>query len=836
MKRFICFLLSFVLILSLLGGCSTNVPTKSASEAQTTEAGPSETAPSESAATVPAVSGEETQPSPSGTAEPTKEEPRPAESTAEPAETTAVPETTREAVPGDLSASEAYERAVQALPKDYHLFLSREISRTLDKDLLLTSDTWEMEVRNAGTEDMTVSVRWDRLIENNQRAYDPATYQIFFANGKALMTRDGESFAAELSAEAFLASFPPLALLTQDNYETIDWADEARTQIRFTDAVDTEWEWLGMDCTDVSSTEGSVMLDSAGGISEIVYDTVYALEGISFTAHARMELTAPGEEPQMPQETGKTVRIDHMELIPIMDLAACFADMENFSASYLGIILSYAAGATILSQEWVALDEDESGPMVYDHAYRTVYADTTESSEMELRHFDGTSRYLEDGEEQEVTATPEDLADSIVEYVNGGWLWPSEMDSISLQDETDCWLIEFTLGKEKIEALRQEAEIELFGNPNQLEEIGARFKAGECTGYLSVDKGSGMPIHLKVNFDASHLYQRQSYPLQYEAEWTYRAADPDVWNLITEELRPSEVPEDPATPLFYKVTDAAGHSLWLLGTIHVGDEITAHLPQEIYDALLGSDALAVEIDVTNMEERLDADEALMEAYQNSTYYNDGTNAYDHLEEDVAKQLETAIKKYGGDIRLNWLSYNVASLTSLLEQLTLELGRMQSYDRGVDNQLVKMAKDNGIEVRDVEDFAEHISLLGNFSEELQALMLKETLDAGRYGSNMGTDELFDAWCRGDEEELTAEEEEEETDEELTPEEQALIDEYNEGMMRKRNAEMRDKVLEYMNSGETIFFAVGLAHLLDEEDGLLLTLPQAGLTVERVVFEK
>ena len=163
-----------------------------------------------------------------------------------------------------------------------------------------------------------------------------------------------------------------------------------------------------------------------------------------------------------------------------------------------------------------------------------------------------------------------------------------------------------------------------------------------------------------------------------------------------------------------------------------------------------------------------------------------------------------------------------------------MGRMHSYDRGVDNQLVKMAKDNGIEVWDVEDYAEHISLLGNFSEKLQELMLEETLDYGRYASNMGTDELFEAWCRGDEAELTAEEEEEEEDEELTPEEQALVDEYNEGMMRKRNAEMVEKAQEYLAGDKTVFFAVGLAHLLDEENGLLKCLREGGYTVEQVVF--
>ena len=40
-------------------------------------------------------------------------------------------------------------------------------------------------------------------------------------------------------------------------------------------------------------------------------------------------------------------------------------------------------------------------------------------------------------------------------------------------------------------------------------------------------------------------------------------------------------------------------------------------------------------------------------------------------------------------------------------------------------------------------------------------------------------------------------------------------------------------EYLTSGKTVFYAVGLAHLLTD-DGLVNTLRNAGYTVERVEF--
>ena len=41
--------------------------------------------------------------------------------------------------------------------------------------------------------------------------------------------------------------------------------------------------------------------------------------------------------------------------------------------------------------------------------------------------------------------------------------------------------------------------------------------------------------------------------------------------------------------------------------------------------------------------------------------------------------------------------------------------------------------------------------------------------------------------------------------------------------------------FCSSGKTVFYAVGLAHLLDEETGLLKTLAEAGYTVELVEYK-
>ena len=55
-----------------------------------------------------------------------------------------------------------------------------------------------------------------------------------------------------------------------------------------------------------------------------------------------------------------------------------------------------------------------------------------------------------------------------------------------------------------------------------------------------------------------------------------------------------------------------------------------------------------------------------------------------------------------------------------------------------------------------------------------------------------------------------------------------------MSHNRNDGMLEVLKGYLESGETVFVAVGLAHLLDETNGLVDTLRAAGYTVELVEF--
>ena len=176
---------------------------------------------------------------------------------------------------------------------------------------------------------------------------------------------------------------------------------------------------------------------------------------------------------------------------------------------------------------------------------------------------------------------------------------------------------------------------------------------------------------------------------------------------------------------------------------------------------------------------------------------------------------------------------------------------------------KIAEENGVPLWEVESTLFQIQMLNGYSDHLQEFELYSAVYSHGAENWEGTEELYELWCAGDEaaliEEMVRESwvitEEDiaewEAEENLEPEDlediayvkenlgyintelEKIYREYTNAMEISRNADMLKVAKEYLESGKTIFYAVGLAHLLAEE-GLVNTLRDAGYTVELVTY--
>ena len=362
-----------------------------------------------------------------------------------------------------------------------------------------------------------------------------------------------------------------------------------------------------------------------------------------------------------------------------------------------------------------------------------------------------------------------------------------------------------------------------------LDNASTGYRTKTVEGYLAVERLTGLPTAMELRFIGIHTIEDQPCELDLLLMIGIHLNTGDAPGDILDEPVCGPEPEVKPTPVFYEVTDAEGHKMYLFGTIHIGDDRTAYLPQPIYDALAASDALAVEFDSDRFEEMIDEDDELRDRLMKAYYYTDGTSIRNHIDSDVYKQA-LDLMKVTGNYNSNAESLKPYLWSNSIELFYLSEGRGLSSDKGVEDRLLVLAREAGKEILDVESGEFQVMMITGFSDSVQEMLLSELCETSRSEYIQDCLDLYEAWCRGDEAELIEllAEMNEEDRAELDEDELALYDEYHQKMEVERNAGMLEVAKGYLQDEKTVFFAVGLAHLLGE-GGLVQGLRDAGFTV-------
>ena len=222
----------------------------------------------------------------------------------------------------------------------------------------------------------------------------------------------------------------------------------------------------------------------------------------------------------------------------------------------------------------------------------------------------------------------------------------------------------------------------------------------------------------------------------------------------------------------------------------------------------------------------------MEQIRQAYLYSDGTLLNDHISDQQLYSDTVRLLEVTGQYSQMMLLCKPYFVGQMLSSFLEDRSMVMDSDYGVDFVLEDRAGEQDKEIRSVESGLSQLQMLADFSDELQELLLKETIYYGHVGSSVAASELFEMWCRGDEAELreyiNAE------PEDMTEDEKRLHEEYEQAVSTDRDIEMVEVAKGYLEGGDTVFYAVGLAHLL-ADDGLVDSLRAAGYTVELVSYE-
>ena len=749
-------------------------------------------------------------------------------------EVTAVPEPAVTPEP-DYAAlySQAAEKAAAA--EDLIMTGSMKEERSIQGDTVREKNSFTARYQGRNTDSFQADVEQNIQVGNTR-----ADYRETWADGVTYVQVKSSRYRAESTAEEFMATRLPETMFDPTLYGmiTADATDKG-LEIRFENPVKAE-AWAAPETAELLSAAGTAVLSEEGTLLSERYEVSVRFVGVTVTTTYEAALEIPetldlSDAVPADKETYTELKTP---LAPII-LMRARAALENVSAlgreSYVTYV-SQAAGSALVQNTNTYLYYDENGLLGKETMQISSYNGLTGKEEEHTLQYDmadGIVTVKADDEEEEQTPYNDQqvmsgmkkiFVDSLTAY--------DELAGAEISWEGDYLLLSFTGSDSYTEKIKTSVCDALDIYADKLDEIAEDYTTEKMEGFLGIDWFTWLPTVLNLDYKGIHTVEGNPYELTMQSNQAYSLYEPDIYEKITDEPLPDREDAETPTPVFYEVTSEDGGKMYLFGTIHVGDDRTGHLPQVILDAFDSADALAVEFDTDSFDDLIKDDEKLQKKLAEAYYYTDGSTIKDHLDEEILEGASDLMKVTGDYIPMAE-SMKPFVWSFSIDNFYLAQSRELMSSKGVDSQLLRMARESDKKILDVESGEFQIGMLSGYSDAVQEMMLSSSASATRSKYLSDLKELYEQWCTGDEatliDLLTAESQEEQ--EEIDEEEMAVYVEYHQKMEVDRNAHMLKVAQGYLSGDETVFYAVGLAHLLGD-GGLVQSLRDAGYTVTLV----
>ena len=676
---------------------------------------------------------------------------------------------------------------------------------------------------------------------------DIRLYTEIYADGKLYIElQDVAAFQGEMTAEDVKARYIPVVLFDASLYGDISVTSSGSTKTVSFAAPTAAESWALPETAELIDATGSAVIGADGTITQMNYNITYKYGSSEITweieSKPRTE-TLTVEAPQNPYRFNAISSVDAVwiSLFATNELLKA----ETFSMYSAETSASYAGGVVLAQFTDTDLYTGDGKPILSADTTMHIYEASGQTTiKQEQTIIDGKLTSVTDGG---LPTTQSGITDDILYDASRAGIMlnmtpPGNWQDATIEDLGSVYFLEFTYDEDLANTFQNAICTMFWNDPAMLNNLATAYETKEMSGYLAIDKYTRMVTAFGLYYEGVHTIEGDEYILSMQIDQSFQFPSFGAYEAITEEPLPETEPENKATPLLYHVTGENGQEMWLFGTIHVGDSRTAFLPQEVYDAFNASDALALEFDSDAFEQQLEEDDAMAEKYSNTLFYSNGKTLEEVMEEeDYARAVK--LMKASGNYSDNMLYAKPYIWENSITNFYLEQGHYLTSEQGLESRFTHMAHEQGKPIYEVESGMFQISMVTGWSEELQLLLLDDALYSDPVEYMTDTAELYELWCSGDEEALRIEINDDEevdtsefTEEELEEYNAALpyLDEYDKAMLFDRNAGMLDVAISYLESGEVVFYAVGLAHLLDNENGLVDTLRQAGYTVEVVVY--
>ena len=284
-------------------------------------------------------------------------------------------------------------------------------------------------------------------------------------------------------------------------------------------------------------------------------------------------------------------------------------------------------------------------------------------------------------------------------------------------------------------------------------------------------------------------------------------------------------------PALWQVVGPNGEEMYIMGSIHIGEESMYPFDQRIDSAFEKCDSLAVEYDIVSADERAENwtdGERIM--YLSQYTYKDGDNIRNHLSKETYNEAKAYLVQKG--VYTEQMDLFVPAFwQSIVNSLIVEDSGYNT-EMGVDRVLIKLAREVGKQVLEIESEQSQLEMTLSFQDIVYDDSISEMIES-KDSVSMQYAYMIDLWKRGRDDLIDR------MTNDLTflysgSDDEAYAkayEEYNDKMITERNINMADVADGYMKDGKKVFFVVGAAHVCGD-GGIIDLLEEKGYTVNRM----
>lgn len=661
-------------------------------------------------------------------------------------------------------------------------------------------------------------------------------YYRSYADGMGYCRVDNSNFSCSLTADEFTSQVIPAVLLNENNYGTITQeAGEDGRVFSFRDAIRIEnWANSGSNL-ELTNASGTAKLNSDDQLVESSYHAEYVYGG---TRHI-LDVTVRIDNDAQPDFSGQPIYGEDCPVVSdlmiprlLVQAVGAIFSTQNMRASYTDTLYAEAF-SRIRSQQGsceICGSDQALKALVSTHVSVTDYTGTAVTNSQEIAYADGVYSYSTNGGDATTmeTVTPEDMRIYCEDTILSSLFSLGSIGGADLRQTEDYIYIEFDGNSQYSDSICA-GIYDIFGF--NLDSYATSYETGECGGYLTLNRYTRMPVTAGMFLERTHYISGVPHRLTYQLDQTMELPSASVYETLTGDSPAEQTPDTLATPLLYKVSGPDGQQMWLFGTVDIGDARTAFLPQQITSAFAEADALAVEYDALSFDQQLLTDPQLQQDFADAYYYSDRSTVSDHLEPSISQDLEMMMRICGKN-SINAPYTRVFVWRELIESFYLSQGSSLTTEKAMNIRLLDWAAAQNKPIYETGSGLSQLQIHAELSDALQQMLLQATLDGAMLGHCSDAEALYQLWCQGDAERLAAYLEAE--NEEFAAKEPELWKEYKKAMLTNRSKAMAKAAKHYLESGETVFFAVDLA-LIYGDGGVIQRLLDAGYTVEPVNYE-